>query len=88
MLCQKRRKHGSGGWPHWTRLTVWRCCATSIPAISTFHDRPVDQIGTIARLAQFDVRFAIDYAQLIRVYVRYLRDEGFLPANTRDAEVM
>jgi len=54
----------------------------------TFHDMPVDQIGTIARLAQFDVRFAIDYAQLIRVYVRYLRGEGFLPANTRDAEVM
>jgi len=54
----------------------------------TFHDMPVDQIGTIARLAQFDVRLAIDYAQLIRVYVRYLRDEGFLPANTRDAEVM
>ncbi|WP_277189292.1 non-ribosomal peptide synthetase [Caballeronia sp. BR00000012568055] len=46
----------------------------------TSHDMPVDQIGTISRLAQFDVGIAESYGALIETYVRYLREEGFFPA--------
>jgi amino acid adenylation domain-containing protein/thioester reductase-like protein len=52
----------------------------------SWHDMPVDQIGTISRLAQFDESLAIDYGRLIETYVRYLRSEGFLPAGEVGAQ--
>ncbi len=43
-------------------------------------------IGTISRLAQFDVSIALDYGRLIEVYVRYLRNEGFLLADATSVD--
>ncbi|MDR5770279.1 MULTISPECIES: non-ribosomal peptide synthetase [unclassified Caballeronia] len=48
-----------------------------------WHDMPVEQIGTISRLARFDVSLTIDRARLMRVYVRYLRNEGFMPIEAK-----
>jgi len=52
----------------------------------TWHDMPVEQIGTISRLASADVSLSVDYSRLIGVYLRYLRAEGFFAIDTRGAE--
>jgi amino acid adenylation domain-containing protein/thioester reductase-like protein len=39
---------------------------------------PVEQIGTLTELARHGVDLTIDYGALIRLYVGYLRDAGFL----------
>nr|WP_160167946.1 non-ribosomal peptide synthetase [Caballeronia insecticola] len=52
----------------------------------TWHDMPVEQIGTISRLASADVSLSVDYSRLIGVYLRYLRAEGFLSTEGSEAE--
>ena len=39
---------------------------------------PVEQIGTLTELARYGVDLTVDYSALIRLYVGYLRDAGFL----------
>ena len=39
---------------------------------------PVEQIGTLTELARHGVDLTVDYGALIRLYVGYLRDAGFL----------
>ncbi|WP_309913209.1 SDR family oxidoreductase [Caballeronia sp. LZ033] len=43
----------------------------------SWHDTPVEQAGTIALLAQFDIDLTADYARLIDVYTCYLLGERF-----------
>jgi hypothetical protein len=39
---------------------------------------PVEQIGTLTELARHGVDLTVDYGALIRLYVGYLREAGFL----------
>jgi hypothetical protein len=39
---------------------------------------PVEQIGMLTELARQGVDLTVDYSALIRLYVGYLRDAGFL----------
>jgi hypothetical protein len=49
---------------------------------------PIEQSGTIAELTKHDVQLTVDYERLIRLYLAYLRAEGFFDETVASVAVL